>query len=395
MRPGFVALALVLTIAPALVAQQTAEDLRARLDSLRPIRAAAAEALRDRDRRDQLAAAASAAAIATVDTFRVGLVTVVTPVEQTEIARALFTEVWEESFGFVTRSPSLDEAMFSFQWSETEVPIFIEAHGRPITRDSKWTRRPTVKQAIRDGIAATLNYDLSRLGTEVGMWVSGNPLLSREPGDIYRAVAVTRSIATRACLDGDVGACRSAFDVDRTRLDRWWLDSDGTRKVAAIAAWEAQQVELLESWYTPEERRLLVAERLRYLYGRTRATAPAWGLCVEQGDFDTCDRLLVQTWTDHAPLPGSVRESLLAFAIEQGGDGAWDRLTEDPSMPAGPALEYASAMPLDALVAGWRELVVSSRPRTFGDLLPRSGLTLMWIVFFAALAMRSTRWRLG
>jgi len=90
-----------------------------------------------------------------------------------------------------------------------------------------------------------------------------------------------------------------------------------------------------------------------------------------------------------------VRASLLSLALESGGRGAWSRIVEDPAMSPEAALEYASGVPLSTLLAEWRSRVVENRPDVYGSLGAHSGVALMWALFFAALAMRSTRWRLG
>jgi hypothetical protein len=64
-------------------------------------------------------------------------------------------------------------------------------------------------------------------------------------------------------------------------------------------------------------------------------------------------------------------------------------------MEPGEALERASGSPLPELLAGWRVRLVEHRPETFEDLAPSTGLSLVWTILFAALAMRSTRWRFG
>jgi hypothetical protein len=84
---------------------------------------------------------------------------------------------------------------------------------------------------------------------------------------------------------------------------------------------------------------------------------------------------------------------LIGLALERGGDGAWARLLEDPDMPPEEALVYAAGVPLVELVSEWRAWVVSNRPQVYAGLTGTSALALLWILLFAALAARSTRWR--
>lgn len=376
-------------------AQQTAVELQARLDSLRPLRAETRAAAEAREARDNEARRASAAAIATVDTIRVGIVTIVTPVEQVETARELFTEVWEADYAFVRSSPSLSDARFTFQWASESVPIHIEEHGRAIHFDRDWIPRANVKRAIRDAIGITLNFDLRAFDTEISHWVSGNPLQTRDMEQVYRAVATSPSRVTRACLEGDLDGCASALGLGR---DRSQLRSAlrGLRDPEAVDRWVDDQRERLLEWYTEDERRELAATRLQNRYSRIGTwSGPEWGECVEQGVIAVCDRILADTWQDWAPLSGSVRESVLAFAIRQGGDGVWERLLESPEMTPDEALEYAASMPLEELLRGWHVELLASRPNTFDNLAPKSGLTFLWVLVFSGFAMRSTRWRLG
>jgi len=344
-----------------------------KLDSLRPLVAEAQVALDVRIARDLEATRRAAAAAARVDTLGVGLLTVVTPTGQADIARALITEVWNEHFALIERSPTLAESIFVFEWSDARVPIHVESNARPVQFRGS-TQRPRVKSAIRNAIGAALAHDLRRAGTQVGLWVSGNPLQEPNLEAIYRVVATRRSQVTRACLAGDVSACASALSL-------------GTRR---------QDLAQLSEWYTPEERRALVVAWRPELM--SRFDRPERTRCVEGRDHAVCDEFLTSFGSmrrDWSPLPPSVRETLLAYAVERGGPGAWERLLEDPDMEPGQALEHASGSTLPELLAGWRARLVEHRPETFEDLAPSTGLSLVWTILFAALAMRSTRWRFG
>ena len=368
--------------------QQTAEALRERLDELRPLLAKAQEEASDREARDNRAWRESAAAAATVDTFQVELVRVIAPVDQVEEARELFTEVWNESYSLITTSPSLEEATFSFQWSDERVPIHIESDPRLIELKRSWVLRPNVKRAIRNAIAGTINYDLRRQNARVSSWVQGNPIQTPDMERTYRQVATTHSRITRACLLGDTYACKSAMGLTFSPPPYPFGPVDD----GEVERWENQLVEQMTEWYTPDERRSLVAG-VRRLPGRQDASA--WSDCVEDRVISACDQLLSAGYSDVSPLRGAVRETLAAYAIEQGGQGAWGRLIEDPEMEPVVALEYASAMPIDDLVAGWRDRLIANRPQSFEGLWSGAGLAVLWFLFFSTLAMRSTRWRFG
>lgn len=369
-------MALAISTATTVEAQShpTTAELQARLDSLRPLVARAKSELEARETRDERAAHEAAAAVARVDTLRVGLVTVVTPVEQADVARELFTDVWEASYSLVRRSPTLERSTFAFQWSDDLVPIHLgppDAQGRQHRIEpATWTRRARVEDEIREAIGVTLAVDLGAGATAVGRWAGANPWRARAMEEVYRRVATTQSRVTRSCLEGDTEACGSAMGL-------------GPRPTPAP----------LEEWYTAEERRLLVTGLWRLA---TRRLEPSgWSACVGAADTAACDRLLVLEGSDWTPLDGTVRATLLAYALERGGEGAWERLLADPGMTPIDALEHASGVPISELLSGWRARLVANRPDTYEGLAQRSGTTLVWTLFFAALALRSTRWRLG
>ena len=372
--------------------QTTAEELQTRLDELRPQRDAAREAAEARKQRDAELLRSAAAAVATVDTIHVGLMTIITPVDQVDTARELFTEVWDESYAAISTSTQLSLARFSFQWARERVPIHIEEHARPIENNSRWIRRENVKRTIREAIAATINYDLSAHGSLTGRWVTGNPLLAQGEDRIYRMVATSRSRSTRACLEGVASECVSALELTMPQYSYWRGDASDEELVEAQARLNQARQEHLEHWYTPQERRALAARGGGRLYGRD--TQEVWSRCADAGDIAACDQYLL--WQpDIAPLAAPVRESFLAYALEQGGTGAWSRLLEDPQMPAIDAIEYAAGQPIDDLAIGWISQITDHKPETFAGLVPNGGLALLWFVFFSAFAMRSTRWRLG
>ena len=59
-----------------------------------------------------------------VDTFQVGPLTVVAPVDQVGVATEMYQKVWDEEFAhFVTRSGSLEHTLFTFAWSSQSPDI--------------------------------------------------------------------------------------------------------------------------------------------------------------------------------------------------------------------------------------------------------------------------------
>jgi hypothetical protein len=365
---GVIAAGLLWMSPVVIAAQQTEEKLVEKLDSLRPMLEAAEAELQAFEAREEEAARQRAAAEARVDTLTVGQLTIVTPSDQIEIARELFGSVWAQHFGSVGYSPALEEVVFTFQWSDELSTIHVTGAVRPVEMRTK-RPRPAVEARIRDVVSTSIAADLGELGTNVGRWGAGNPLGPRTLTSTYRIVAMTESQASRSCLAGEAGSCATAMGLGgKTGLEQ------------------------IEAWYSPEERRSLVAGRNTL---RSRTINRDATRCVEEDQLPVCDRILVETRRDLTPFAAPVRETFVAFALEAGGEGAWDRLVEDPDMDVVEAIEYASLLPLEEVVSGWRERLVASRPDTYEKLFPKSGLALLWSFFFAALALRSTRWRLG
>ncbi|MDH3272442.1 MAG: hypothetical protein OEN56_13980 [Gemmatimonadota bacterium] len=346
-------------------ATEAVEELRAVRDSLRPLLEQARSALEARTTRAQAAQRAAAAALAKVDTSYVGGAMVLTPIEQREATRALFDEVWSESFSELGESPALSRSVIVFQQSDETKPIYVDGAAHRLIL-KPWTSRARVVESVRNAIAGAMIHDLSEPPLSVGRW-SGNPLVPEPMDAVYRRVATTRSDASRACLGGEISECESALGLGTSRT-----------------------VEQIRAWYAPDERRALVETGGNY----DRTALPQRRACID-GSVDACDGLLARFTGDWTPLDRTVRASLLSHALEQGGEDAWTRLAEDPDMTPTEAIEHAARLPIDEVVAGWRDRLIEHRPQSFASLLPRSGLGLVWSLFFAALAMRSTRWRLG
>ncbi len=345
----------------------TPEELRAELDSLRPLLADAKRDLDARVARIDAARRIAAEEEASIDTLYVGGARVLTPSHQATATEAVFNEVWEETFATLGASPALARTTITFQQGLGDpAPIHVEGDAHEMVVPA-WRTSAQVKRDIRGALSQAMSHDVK--GTPFGGWLVGDAFAPDGMDATYRRVAVTRSRATRACLGGDPKACGAAMGLGTTR-----------------------DVQQLREWYTPEERRSLVADRYRApsrRFGAIRAR------CVEREDYGACNDLLDDFRQDWAPLGPDVRESLVAHALEVGAPGGWERILEDPEMTPIEALERASGQPVDDLLSGWRKRLVESRPRGFEPLVPSSGRTLAWSLFFAALALRSTRWRLG
>jgi len=354
-------------------AQETEAELLRRIDSLTVLAgeaAIAAQAARDARAK---AEARLAEAEYSLDTVRVADMTIVTRESDAAEARELFTEVWNESFGgYRSRAPG-NRTFTYLRAAYTVDPIPARPPAERVVVPT-WQSRSQAKARVRSAIGQVLAEDLG--GSPVGAWLRRNPFSDRAPGDVYRQMVLARSSGVERCLAGDVPSCTAALG----------LGPDGNT---------------VSAWYSPEERRVRALEGLeRVGLHVTSGPSPvgdvfgsALARCVDRATPDACDALLGGDPDSFAPLPFSVRATLANLALERGGRGAWTRLAQDPSMAAGEALAGAADSSLEELVSDWRAWVVESRPEAQAGLGGDSVLALVWILFFAALATRSTRWR--
>jgi hypothetical protein len=357
-----------------LQAQQTEAELLRQIDSLAPLveeaaRAADAARLERVERRRS-----SIATRVQLDTIAVRGMTIVTPRQDAAAARALFEEVWDQEFGGL-ESRSLSQRTFTFQTSTYDVEE-IEVDGvREQIVAARWHSSAEVKSRIRAAMARAVSAELGEVG--LGRWVAGDPFTERDPAEVYREMVLAGSQAVRRCLAGAIDACSDALGL-------------GSR------------ADIVSTWYTPVERRDRVLAWAGYDPVRGRFNAPGrWTTesrraverCAGLETDDACDGFIDPAYTSWAPLAPHIRETVVARALELGGSTAWTRLLQDPEMAPGDALAYAAGAPLEELLEAWREWVVAGRPDVHAGLAGSGGLALLWILIFAALAARSTRWR--
>lgn len=145
-------------------------------------------------------------------------------------------------------------------------------------------------------------------------------------------------------------------------------------------------------WYDAEDRRQYV----RTLGFNTERTQMALqNRCVLQRVNDACEARFDDLTQTQIPTPFSdgARMSLLAFALDRGGRGAYDRLISGRGKPMAVRLAAAAGLSPDSLITAWREQVLSARPNTVA-LTTRSAWTAVcWCFLLAVLALRSSRWR--
>jgi len=366
--------ALVALGCAAPIQAQTQAQLQRQIDSLAPlVERAALEAEATRLERIERQRDSIATRVR-LDTIQVQGMTIVTPQSDAATARELFAEVWSENFVGI-ESRTLSERTFAFQSSTYSVEEIPVDGIREQVVAAPWHSRGEVKARIRGAVARSISAELGDVG--LGRWVAGDPFVARDPEAIYRAVVLSPAQAVRRCLDGATDMCTSALGLD--------LGPD-----------------VAETWYTPEERRDRVLAWAGFDDVQDLYDAPAdWNpearqaleSCVRLSTNDACNRFVDPGFSEWAPIPAYVRETVVTLAMELGGPGAWTRLVEDPAMSPEEALPYAAGVSLDELIGEWRNRVVASRPDVHAGLGGSSLLALLWVLIFAALATRSTRWR--
>lgn len=363
----------------AVTAQQTMQAqeqvLERHLDSITPLLAQAESAVAVLSARRVDEQKAKSAPV--TDTLAIGPLRVVTIPSQQAIAERMFRDVWDRAYApFVSHSPALEKMTFTFEWATPLVPIYVDGDVRRV-ESGRWRPESALIEGIRQAISTTIFGDLA--DTQVGAWVAGPVGPSPYGALIYRTMAGAPWKIDQACVGGDGNACWKALGLGLSAMPE-------------------------TDWYTPEERRALVAS-LPLIGVRSYKEGKALQhSCVADAVFASCDSLLgvrpehgyVSATRSWSPLPvPSARAQLLWLALEAGGSGAWARLREHPDMSAEKALEYASGLTQDQLGERWQRWLVSQRPPTRAALDPSLLFTLVWVVALAALAMRNTRWRLG
>ena len=347
--------------------QQTEQELMRHLDSLMPAfeeAKVAAEAARAARRREMEAKQPT-------DSLQVGLVRVLVPPGRGDVAVDVIGTVWERSFAaLVDRSPSLRQNQIFFQWAVNLEPYKAPSLSiRPVS-GGRWRSRAYMEDRAEQVISEFLKADLWATPFQEA-WDVSSIRPPRRPEDLYRQLVVAPSIAVRSCLEGDDHMCLVGLG----------LVDDGYG---------------IDEWYSPEERRLLVMRHAT----RFRRQAEDAQACLA-GSYDACDVALHLYSDQHhdarwaSPVLPEIRSTMLWYALEQGGAGAWGRLLDHADDTPLEALEAVSGMDGEALAAGWRTWFMEGRPASHAGLGSLTLGALFWTLLLITFAARSTRWRLG
>lgn len=182
----------------------------------------------------------------------------------------------------------------------------------------------------------------------------------------YSELAESPFAAAQACLVGDIAECRRAMGLIETE--------DG-----------------LFTWYEPADRAVM-AER----YGRPSPRfypqrSAIYDGCVERGEDASC-RDFMESWNIEPPLGPGLRETLVLEALRLGGEGAYGRLRR-ASGSVEERLAAAAGVSADSLLTAWRAALIDAAGQPTAATLPIGLTAVFWMLAFAALGLRSTRWR--
>lgn len=138
--------------------------------------------------------------------------------------------------------------------------------------------------------------------------------------------------------------------------------------------------------------RRFIARHLNHRAGET-ALAPSYAACVERGDDAACLTFLERAGLQEPTLSTRAAGTLLATVRDLGGPAALARFFADTGATIVPRLEAAAAMPIDSLLARWRDTILAHRPVPTSVPGAMQWLVIGWAGVFIAFATRSTRWR--
>jgi hypothetical protein len=199
--------------------------------------------------------------------------------------------------------------------------------------------------------------------TEVQRWLGEIPLgATQDPSRVYRELAMSTVASGQRCYRGELSACSALLALTDDTL---WVRH-----------------------YTPDQLRQLL---------KTTYHSPRVYQCVQQRQDSTCIGIFSSPRGNTAlmPLSPGARATLLHQAIRMGGAGALDRLLSDSTASVSGALANVARSDIDSVVSAWHDTIMESRPTASAGLGLSVIVTLMWVLIFTALALRSTRWRLG
>lgn len=301
-----------------------------------------------------------------LDTFALGPFRVISVPDQKEVAEEVMEGAWEDLRPLVDGSEELLEPWFflvHYYWTRDRMILPEDSLIRKINMPRRFPRAYLERKAV-EIVGNTL---LKALPETLKKWSGGRirGATDRLPW-VARELIATPSTAVRQCYRGELEWCTEALGLN-----------------GAEGGWDR--------WYSAEERRYFVQTRMGR--GSARQTA-LWEGCVLSGMDDACG-VLLRRMDPVVPFSTEARTSLLGHALWTGGTGAFRRLRTTEAATPTDRLSAAAGMPFDSLVASWRNEVLEARPSSWAGFGRSPAAILFWVLFFGALAVRSTRCRLG
>ena len=301
-----------------------------------------------------------------VDTFALGPFRVISLPDQRELAEEVMLGAWKDLRPLVDGSEELLEPwsfLVHYYWNRDRTLLPEDSLIRKIDVPRQFPRAHLERKAV-EIVGNTL---LKALPKALEMWSGGQIRVAtdRLPW-VARELIATPSTAVRQCYRGELEGCTEALGLN-----------------GAEGGWDR--------WYSAEERRYFVQTRMGR--GSARQTA-LWEGCVLSGMDDACS-VLLRGIDPVFPFSTEARASLLGHALWTGGTGAFHRLRTTEAATPMDRLSAAAGMPFDSLLASWRNEVLEARPSSWAGFGRSPMAILFWVLFFGALAVRSTRCRLG
>ena len=182
----------------------------------------------------------------------------------------------------------------------------------------------------------------------------------------YRDLAASPFAAARACLGGDIGECRRALGLIET--------TDG-----------------LVTWYAPADRVLMAQGHSPPSPRFYPRRSSIYDGCVERQEDASCRDFLASSHIE-PPLPPNIRETLVLEALRMGGEGAYGRLRR-ASGSVEERLSAAAGVSGDSLITTWRAALIDAAGQPTSTTVPIGLTAVFWALTFAAIGLRSTRWR--
>lgn len=185
---------------------------------------------------------------------------------------------------------------------------------------------------------------------------------------MFADLVTAPSQVSSRCLGGDLGRCRDALGLTPT-------------------------ADPLTEWYDPPERRLLVL-RMRELLD-VGPQHGAYEQCDRRRSYGVCDAILraIPRYVVPPALPVSSRHHLFRIAVLAGGSGAYTRLVAGPPRSMSDRIADAARMPIDSVVARWRNDVLAARPASPALSLLSAWTIVGWGIGIMLLALRFASWR--